>query len=35
MIYPELFRDVYHKEILKQTKKSLIKQTCSKTVKNY
>lgn len=26
MIYPELFRDVYHKEILKQTKKSLIKQ---------
>lgn len=26
MIYPELFRDVYHKEILKQTKKSLVKQ---------
>ena len=26
MIYPELFRDTYHKEILKQTKKSLIKQ---------
>ena len=26
MLYPELFRDVYHKEILKQTKKSLIKQ---------
>lgn len=26
MIYPELFRDTYHKEILKQTKKSLVKQ---------
>lgn len=26
MIYPELFRDVYHKDILKQTKKSLVKQ---------
>ena len=26
MIYPELFRDTYHKEILKQTKKSLLKQ---------
>ena len=26
MIYPELFRDNYHKEILKQTKKSLLKQ---------
>lgn len=26
MIYPELFRDTYHKDILKQTKKSLIKQ---------
>lgn len=26
IIYPELFRDNYHKEILKQTKKSLVKQ---------
>lgn len=26
MIYPELFRDTYHKDILKQTKKSLVKQ---------
>lgn len=26
MLYPELFRDVYHKDILKQTKKSLVKQ---------
>ena len=26
MLYPELFRDVYNKEILKQTKKSLVKQ---------
>lgn len=26
MIYPELFKDVYSKEILKQTKKSLVKQ---------
>lgn len=26
MLYPELFRDTYHKEILKQTKKSLVKQ---------
>lgn len=26
MIYPELFRDTYHKEIIKQTKKSLVKQ---------
>ena len=26
MVYPELFRDTYHKEILKQTKKSLVKQ---------
>ena len=26
IIYPELFRDTYHKEILKQTKKSLVKQ---------
>lgn len=26
MIYPELFRDTYNREILKQTKKSLIKQ---------
>lgn len=26
MIYPELFKDAYHKEILKQTKKSLVKQ---------
>lgn len=26
MLYPELFRDAYHKEILKQTKKSLVKQ---------
>lgn len=26
MIYPELFRDAYHKEVLKQTKKSLVKQ---------
>ena len=25
-IYTELFRDVYNKEILKQTKKSLVKQ---------
>lgn len=29
MIYPELFRDVYNKEILKQTKKSLVKQAKS------
>lgn len=26
MIYPELFRDNYHRDILKQTKKSLVKQ---------
>ena len=26
MIYPELFKDTYHREILKQTKKSLVKQ---------
>lgn len=26
LLYPELFRDVYNKEILKQTKKSLVKQ---------
>lgn len=26
MLYPELFRDSYHKDILKQTKKSLVKQ---------
>ncbi len=26
MLYPELFRDTYNKEILKQTKKSLVKQ---------
>lgn len=26
MLYPELFNDVYNKEILKQTKKSLVKQ---------
>lgn len=26
MLYPELFRDAYHKDILKQTKKSLVKQ---------
>ncbi len=26
MLYPELFKDVYNKEILKQTKKSLVKQ---------
>lgn len=26
LVYPELFRDTYHKEILKQTKKSLVKQ---------
>ena len=26
LIYPELFRDTYHKDILKQTKKSLVKQ---------
>ena len=26
IIYPELFRDVYNREILKQTKKSLVKQ---------
>lgn len=26
LIYPELFRDTYNKEILKQTKKSLVKQ---------
>ena len=26
MIYPELFKDIYNREILKQTKKSLVKQ---------
>jgi hypothetical protein len=26
MLYPELFRDAYHREILKQTKRSLVKQ---------
>ena len=26
MLYPELFRDAYHKDVLKQTKKSLVKQ---------
>jgi len=26
LLYPELFRDTYHKEVLKQTKKSLVKQ---------
>lgn len=33
ILYPELFRDNYHKEILKQTKKSLVKQAKSGRLK--